>query len=104
MSYKFNPLLPASFQEVLTIQDVDGSPKGTPHTLKFTNGTVTDNGDGSFTVTITPPGVGSGDVVGPTSAVDDNLAIFDGTTGRLIADSGISYNEIQSAYYRSLGT
>jgi hypothetical protein len=30
------------------------------------------------------PGAGSGDVVGPASAVDDSLAIFDGTTGKLI--------------------
>ena len=30
-----------------------------------------------------------GDVTGPASAVDKNLAIFDGTTGKLIKDSGI---------------
>jgi hypothetical protein len=31
---------------------------------------------------------GSGDVVGPASAVDSNLAAFDTTTGKLIKDSG----------------
>ena len=31
---------------------------------------------------------GSGDVVGPSSAVTNQLAMFDGTTGKLIADSG----------------
>jgi hypothetical protein len=32
---------------------------------------------------------GAGDVVGPASAVADNVALFDGTTGKLIKDSGI---------------
>jgi len=32
---------------------------------------------------------GSGDVVGPASAVDDRIAAFDGTTGKLIKDGGI---------------
>jgi hypothetical protein len=31
---------------------------------------------------------GSGDVVGPGSAVDDRIATFDGTTGKLIKDGG----------------
>jgi hypothetical protein len=31
---------------------------------------------------------GSGDVVGPASAVNNNFAAFDGTTGKLIKDSG----------------
>ena len=38
----------------------------------------------------TPVVVGIGDVVGPASAVDGNIAVFDGVTGKLIADSGIS--------------
>jgi hypothetical protein len=36
-----------------------------------------------------PVALGSGDVVGPPSAVSGNLASFDGATGRVIADSGI---------------
>ncbi len=35
-------------------------------------------------------GAGSGDVVGPASAVNNNIAIFNTTTGKLIKDSGIS--------------
>src|SRR5262245_689667 len=31
----------------------------------------------------------SGDVVGPSSAIDLDIAIFDGTTGKLLKDSGI---------------
>ena len=35
-------------------------------------------------------GGGSGDVVGPASAVDSNVAMFDGTTGKLLKDSGLT--------------
>lgn len=35
-------------------------------------------------------GSGAGDVVGPASAVNDRLVAFDGTTGKLIKDSGFS--------------
>jgi len=33
-------------------------------------------------------GVGSGDVVGPSSAPDNAVALFDGTTGKLLKSSG----------------
>lgn len=33
-------------------------------------------------------GLGTGDVVGPSGAVDDDIAVFDGTTGKLIKDGG----------------
>jgi hypothetical protein len=33
-------------------------------------------------------GGGSGNVVGPASAVDGNIAVFDGTTGKIIRDGG----------------
>lgn len=36
------------------------------------------------------PGTGTGDVVGPVSAVDNNIAVYDGVTGKLIKDGGIS--------------
>jgi hypothetical protein len=36
------------------------------------------------------PGGGTGDVSGPDSAVDGNIASFDTTTGKLIKDSGVS--------------
>lgn len=44
-----------------------------------------------------PPGqdgAGSGDVVGPASAVNNNLAAFDTTTGKLIKDSGLLTSSI----------
>lgn len=34
-------------------------------------------------------GAGTGDVVGPGSSVDGQVALFDGTTGKLIKDSGV---------------
>lgn len=37
---------------------------------------------------------GTGDVVGPSSATDDNLASFNTTTGKLIQDSGYSVSSI----------
>lgn len=46
---------------------------------------------GSF---IQSGGPGSGDVIGPGSSVDGDIAIFSGTTGKVIADSGININNI----------
>lgn len=39
-------------------------------------------------------GAGTGDVVGPGSAVDENVAVFDGTTGKIIKDGGFNKNWI----------
>lgn len=53
-------------------------------------------------LTVQPPsvtvaqGVVTGDVLGPASAVDNNLAAFDGTTGKIIKDSGQSIATIQN--------
>lgn len=45
--------------------------------------------DGTNVVAVTP-GAGSGDVTGPVSSTNNNLAKFNGTTGKVIADSGVS--------------
>lgn len=34
-------------------------------------------------------GSGTGDVVGPASAVNDDIAVYDGTSGKIIKDSGL---------------
>lgn len=34
--------------------------------------------------------VGTGDVVGPAGAVDENIAVYDGVTGKLLKDGGIT--------------
>ncbi len=43
-----------------------------------------------------PAGTGSGDVTGPAGAVDSQIAVFDGTTGRLLKDSGQSVSSVVS--------
>ena len=48
-----------------------------------------ENDSGTVTLLASAAGA-SGDVVGPSSAVDNNIAIFDGTTGKLIQDSKVT--------------
>jgi hypothetical protein len=51
-------------------------------------GTVlTTNGAGVLSWTVV---AGTGDVVGPAGAVDDRIAAFDGATGKLIKDGGVT--------------
>lgn len=42
------------------------------------------------------PSAGDGDVVGPSSSVADRIALFDGTTGKLLKDSGETVASIRS--------
>ena len=44
-----------------------------------------------------PVGAGSGDVNGPASAVNNRVALFDGTTGKLLKDSGSTLGTLASA-------
>lgn len=39
---------------------------------------------------------GGGDVVGPAGASDNNIAVFDGATGKLIKDSGIDVSTVNT--------
>jgi len=47
---------------------------------------------------------GSGDVVGPASATDSALALYDGATGKLIKDSAITYTGATGAFLSGLDT
>ncbi|NDZ11480.1 hypothetical protein C7T35_01460 [Variovorax sp. WS11] len=60
------------------VNDLVGFPGGTTNFLRA---------DGTFNA---PAGGGSGDVVGPASSVNNRVALFDGTTGKLLKDSGLT--------------
>lgn len=44
--------------------------------------------DGSGWILVNPASAGTGDVVGPAVAVNNRIAVYDGTTGKLIKDGG----------------
>lgn len=52
------------------------------------NVTLTDDGVGGITIALT--GSGTGDVVGPGAAVDDTIVVFDGGTGKIIKNTGVT--------------
>jgi hypothetical protein len=54
------------------------------------SGKVLQSNGASAAPTWETAGGGSGDVVGPASSVDNSIAIFDGTTGKLVQDSGVA--------------
>lgn len=72
-----------------TIED-EGTPLTQRTNLNFVGAGVTvtdDAGNDATVVTISGGGGGgSGDVVGPASAVDNSIAVFDSTTGKIIKD------------------
>ena len=68
---------------------------GTPALPNGTTATTQSVGDNSTKLATTAfvlanSGSGTGNVVGPASAVNNNLAAFDTTTGKLIKDAGIA--------------
>lgn len=72
-------------------------PNATLELIEGTGITLT-NDDVNKTITITAAGgAGTGDVVGPASAVDERVAVFDGITGKLIKDGGMTITEILAA-------
>ena len=78
----------------------------TLHTASLGLWYATDTGalsawDGTTWTNITSGG-GVGDVVGPASAVDDHIATFDTTTGKLIQDGGKTIAELRSPAIQSV--
>lgn len=55
------------------------------------------NAEATGTFWTTVSGSGSGDVTGPSSSTDSNLVTFDGTTGKIIKDSGVSSSSFATA-------
>ena len=83
----FNPMT-GQFDGCLNVAEIDGSPSNMIcGKLKVSNGALTNNGDGTFTLTT---GVGGGgDVSGPSGVTDNAVTRFDGTGGKTIQDSSI---------------
>lgn len=52
----------------------------------------------------TATGGGSGDVVGPASSVDDRIATFDGTTGKLLQDGGKTIAALRAPAIQSVSS
>ncbi len=126
MGYKYNPLLKAGLQKESASGsgDVVGPASATDSDLAQFDGTTGKLlKDGiAVTTTLGSPGTdsniatekavraaisgaGGGDVSGPASAVDENLAVFDSTTGKLIKDGGVNVSVVNSALQSSdIGT
>lgn len=67
-----------------------GSGTATPSLVAGTNVSIT----GSWpNQTVAVTGSGSGDVTGPASSTDNAIARFDGTTGKVIQNSGVQIND-----------
>lgn len=58
----------------------------------LTPGSIVGVGVGGILISTYP--AGTGDVTGPSSAVDSNITAFDGTSGKLIKDSGIATSAV----------
>lgn len=69
--------------DALSVLNLGGFPGGTGTFLR---------GDASFAAPL--GGAGTGDVVGPASAVNNRVVAFDGATGKLIKDSGLLYTDL----------
>lgn len=80
----------------ITVRKDSGSDVGTRPRLNFiegTNATLTVTNDGTNNeVDITVSALGN--VAGPASAVNENLAVFDLATGKLIKDSGVNISAV----------
>ncbi len=81
MIESFRITLPAS-QNSGGISDINGLIE------EGTNISITGSGTLADPFVINAVGMGLGDVSGPASAVDNNLAVYDGITGKIIKDGG----------------
>ena len=85
----------------LIVGDIDGVPSVTGvKQINFTNGSVTDNGDG--TVNVATGAGGGGDVSGPASGTDNAVVRMDGASGKVIQNSTVIVDD--SGNVTGLGT
>ena len=91
---------PLSVASSWTIEEADGTPSFAVKKLIFPNSTLVNNGGGTGTyIPVGGGGSGTGDVVGPASATDGHLAVYDGTTGKLIKDGGSALLTLAASTY-----
>jgi hypothetical protein len=67
----------------LTVSEIDGSPTGTFTGLKFSNGSMTNNGDGTATI-VTGAGGGGDASTNTSTSVDGEVTLFSGTGGKTL--------------------
>lgn len=65
-------------------------------TLAHTNHTPADDAYWDYLAEKGAAGAGTGDVVGPSSATNNSLARFDGTTGKLLKDGAVIGTDVQA--------
>ena len=82
-------------KDQIAVADINAT--GTPSATTYLRG------DGSWGTPSGGGGGGAGDVVGPSVAVDSRFAAFDGTTGKIIKDSGYSVSDFAPASHVGAG-
>jgi hypothetical protein len=71
----------------IAVSEIDGGPSVSPVTeIIVTNGILTDNADGTVTLS-------AGDVAGPASATDNALARYDSTSGKVLQNSVVTLSD-----------
>jgi hypothetical protein len=95
----------------LVVSEVDGSPTGTFTGLKFSNGSMTNNGDGTATI-VTGAGGGGDASTNTTTSVDNEMALFSGaggktlkratTSGVLFGTAGVLSAAVPGTHYAGL--
>lgn len=88
---------PISNQQNIEWFDEGGSLGSGANEVNFVGAVVASRSGNRITVTVTGGSAGSGDVVGPSSAVNNNIAVFDGITGKLIKDGSSTIAAITAA-------
>ncbi len=89
---------PTGAGSAITVSDEGTLLTSNVASFNFTGSGVTATSVGDAVTVNVSGGSGSGDVVGPASAVDAAIAVFDGTTGKLIQDGSAT-----AAYFANPG-
>jgi len=87
--------------DTLTVSNMSGSltrlSTGVSYLVAGSNVTITSASNGQVTIASSGGG-GGGDLVGPASATANAVALFDGTTGKLLKNSGLTTDGSNSLF------